>query len=230
VKAVGPDLIHIHWLQFALTQDEPLTRLGIPVTLRMHGFDVTRQTLCALLEKPWVSGVFAFPRQLALLPEPDERVKATPVAFETRLFPPAIEKDRRLVIRTGASLRSKDIGFFFAAAKRLPEFHFLFISVTAKNVETYVDELRDLAATMNSPVKLRFDVPRAETAETIGRAAIHLHTANPQGSANATPLGMPVSIAEGMATGAYTIARASPEFREYVGDARSTPTSTKPNG
>jgi glycosyltransferase involved in cell wall biosynthesis len=122
-------------------------------------------------------------------------------------------------VRAGAALKTKDIGFVFALAKRLPEFRFVYAGITCKNVEPYVEELRALKTQMDSPVALRFDVPRAEIADLIGRAGLYLHTAAAPGGPGATPLGMPVSIAEGMATGAYALARNAPEFRDYIGDA-----------
>jgi glycosyltransferase involved in cell wall biosynthesis len=219
VKAVRPDLIHVHWAGFALQQAEALAKTGLPVTLRMHGFDITADSFRALLDNEWLRGVYAFPAQLALLSGPDARVKTVPAAFDTALFRPGHDKDRRLVVRAGSALKSKDIGFAFALAKRLPEFRFIYAGITCKNVEPYVEELRALKTQMDSPVELRFDVARADIAELIGRAGFYLHTATAPGDPGASPLGMPVSIAESMATGAYVLARNAPEFRDYIGDA-----------
>jgi glycosyltransferase involved in cell wall biosynthesis len=88
VKAARPDLIHVHWAGFALQQAEALAKTGLPVTLRMHGFDVTADSFRALLENQWLRGVYAFPAQLALLRAPDARVRAVPAAFDTALFRP----------------------------------------------------------------------------------------------------------------------------------------------
>ena len=219
VEAVRPDLIHIHWVGFALSQDEALAKFGLPVTLRMHGFDTTADSFRLLMEKPWLRGVYPFPKQVALLSSPDDRVKAVPVAFESALFRPRKDKDRRLVVRASAALPSKDVGFFFELAGRLPEFRFVYAGVTCKNLEHCVGEIKDLHASLQSPADLRFDVPHEEIAELMGSAGIHLHTAVAAGAPNHTPFGQPASIAEGMATGAYTLARACPEFEDYVGDA-----------
>ncbi len=219
VRAVRPDLIQVHWLGFALQQADTLAALGVPITLRMHGFDVTPDAFFAILDKPWIRGVYAFPAQIALLSAHDERAKAVPAAFDSTLFRPGPHKDRRLVVRIGSALKSKDIGFFFDLAKRLPEFRFVYCGVTCKLVEAYAEEVRTLREQTNAPVEVRFDVPREEIAALMGRTGIHLHTACPPGAPHATPLGMPVSIAEGMATGAYTLARNTPEFRDYLDGA-----------
>ena len=95
----------------------------------------------------------------------------------------------------------------------------MFAGVTCKDRESYVDELRAIHREMNSPVELMFDVPREKLAPLVAQAGIHLHTARPPGTKNATAIGMPVSIAESMATGAYVLVRDIPEFAAYVGDA-----------
>ena len=77
----------------------------------------------------------------------------------------------------------------------------MFAGVTCKDRESYVDELRAIHREMNSPVELMFDVPREKLVPLVAQAGIHLHTAQPPGTKNATAIGMPVSIAESMATG-----------------------------
>jgi glycosyltransferase involved in cell wall biosynthesis len=219
VAAAQPDLIHVHWLSFALGQSEALAAVGLPVTLRLHGFDVTADALRAFLDHPWARGVYAFPGQIGLLNAPDGRIRPLPAAFDTKLFRPCKAKDRRLIVRMGSALKSKDIVFFFDLARRLPEFRFVYAGITCKFAEAYAEEIRVLHQRTNSPVEVRFDVPRDEVAALMGRAGIHVHTACPAGAPHATPLGQPVSIAEGMATGAYTLARNAPEFRDYIGCA-----------
>jgi glycosyltransferase involved in cell wall biosynthesis len=219
VREARPDLIHVHWLSVAMSQERELTDLNIPTTLRMHGFDATAEGLYSLLARQWLRSVYAFPTQLSLLVEDDPRVKAVPAVFESSLFRPSKTKERRLVVRAGPAMPSKDLPFFFEMAKRLPDFRFVFAGVTCKFVESYVDELRELRLSMKSPVELMFDLPRPQVADLIGRAGIFLHTIDPHGSEHAHPLGMPVSIAEAMATGAYVLARDAPEFSDYLADA-----------
>jgi glycosyltransferase involved in cell wall biosynthesis len=163
--------------------------------------------------------VYAYPMQLGLLAAPDARVCAVPSAFDTSYFEPATLKDPKLVLRAGSCLPSKDIALFFELAKRLPSHRFVFCGVTCNEFEHYPEELRRIAAEMQSPVELRFDVPRADMATLIGRAGIYLHTIHPPGVPFGAPIGMPISIAEAMATGAYVLVRDLPELVDYVGDA-----------
>ncbi len=218
VEKAQPDLVHVHWLGFALDQDEVLSGLGLPVTVRLHGFDTTRDGLGRLLAKPWLAAIYAFPAQ-ARIAGPDPRVRIVPAAFETALFRPSRSKDRRLIVRAGAALPSKDIPFAFDLAKRLPAFRFVYAGITAKNVERYADELMQMRARMESPIDIQWNLPREDVAALIGRAGVYLHTINPPDAPHAAPLGMPVSIAEAMATGAFVVYRQSPEFDAYVGEA-----------
>lgn len=219
VARVRPDAIHVHWLGYAVAQREALEAIGLPLTLRMHGFDVSPDQLGRLLAMSSLHRVHAFPAQLRLPGGDDPRMRAVPSAFDTSYFGPSDEKDSRLVVRAGACLPSKDIALFFEAAKRCPELRFVFAGVTCNEWEPYVEELRRLREEMQSPVELRFDVPREETAALIGRAGIYLHTIHPPSAKHGAPIGMPISIAEAMATGCYVLVRNQPELVDYVGEA-----------
>ena len=219
VARVRPDAIHVHWLGYAVAQREALEVIGLPLTLRMHGFDVTPDQFAKLLAMACLHRVYAFPAQLRLPGGDDPRLRAVRSAFDTSYFAPAAEKDPYLVVRAGACLPSKDIALFFETAKRCPRHRFVFAGVTCNEWEPYVDELRRLREEMQSPVELRFDVPREETAALIGRAGIYLHTIHPPSAKFGAPIGMPISIAEAMATGCYLLVRNQPELIEYVGEA-----------
>jgi glycosyltransferase involved in cell wall biosynthesis len=219
VREFQPDVLHVHWLGYALSRGADLGALGLPVTLRMHGFDVHETPFRQLLGNDWVHRVYAYPHQLRLLEAPDWRVHGLPAAFDTSYFGPAASKDPRLVVRASSCLPSKQIALFFELAKRLPSHRFVFCGVTCNEWEHYPEELRRMAAGMDSPVELRFDVPREEMAELITRAGIFVHTVHPPREAPGTPIGMPISISEAMATGAYVLVRDEPELVDYVGDA-----------
>jgi len=217
-----PDVIPVHWVSWALSSSEQLAGLGVPVTLRMHGFDVHPDSCNRLLAAPWLHRVYAFPRQLPLLQSPDARVQPVRAAFDTSYFGPSAHKDPKLVVRAGACLPSKDIPLFFELAKRLPSHRFVFAGIKVNVFEHFPEELRRIAAEMESPVELRFDLPREEVAELIGEAGIYLHTIRPPQAEHGAPTGQPISIAEAMATGAWTLVREEPALADYVGEAGAT--------
>lgn len=72
----------------------------------------------------------------------------------------------------------------------------------------------DWNKSLSEPVEIRVNVQHEDVAALSRRAGIYLHTTNP-----AEPFGMPVSISEAMATGAYLIGRRLPAAAAYIGDA-----------
>jgi glycosyltransferase involved in cell wall biosynthesis len=219
VRRARPDVIHVHWLGFATQRATLLGELGVPVTLRLHGFDTNADACRAILDQPWIRAVYAFPHHLDLIGSNDPRLRAVPAAFDTALFRPSTDKNRRLVLRAGAALPSKDPALFFELASRLPDYRFVLAAITCTHEEDCAANYRELHRQMNSRCELMFDVPRDDMVPLMEQAGIYLHTAKPPGTEHGTPIGMPVSIAEAMATGAYVLVRDLPELTSYVGDA-----------
>jgi glycosyltransferase involved in cell wall biosynthesis len=222
VRRMRPDVIHVHWLEFARKRAALLAQLGLPVTVRVHGFDTTAEGCRAILDQPWIRAVYAFPNHLDLVGRNDPRLRAVPAAFDTSLFGPSPNKDRRLVVRAGAALPSKDATLFFELANRLPDYRFVLAGITCTLEQQHAEEYRNIHRQTNSRCELMFDIQHEDIVPLIGQAGIYVHTAKPPGTEHATPIGMPVSIAEAMATGAYVLVRDVPELRAYVGDAGTT--------
>lgn len=222
IAAAKPDVIHVHWVSYGNEHAEALAASGLPVTLRLHGFDTTTEGLRAWLAHDWAKGVYGYPMQIAHAGLTDPRLIAMPVAFDTRLFRPARVKNRRMVIRTAASLPSKDLDLFLEAARRLPDYRFVLAAVTCHLKEDFAYELRAACDNLQAPVELRFDVPRADVAALVAESAFYLHTMHPPGTEDATPVGQPISISEAMATGAYCLVRDVPDLADMVDDAGTT--------
>ncbi len=220
IAACQPDILHVHWLSFAISQSKWLLASGLPLTVRSHGFDVTNETVDAVLALPTLRRAFCFPHQIAHLTG-ESRLVSLASAFDTSLFRPEPDKDRRLVVRTGAALPSKDLDLLFDVAKRLPNHRFVIAVVTSLHKESYVGELTQALRHSGSPAELMVDVPRDRLLPLVERAALYLHTVTPPDRQDATPIGMPISIAEAMATGAHVLVRDLPPLISYVGPAGS---------
>lgn len=217
VANIKPDLIHVHWIGFLRGIEPLLDSLHIPVTLRLHGFDFDPTYLTYILEKSWLKSVYAFPHHVAV---PHAKLKVVNVAFDTKLYSPSfIHKNKKLVARVGACLPSKDIFFFLDLAKVMPNFEFVMALVRCTGMEHYVEEVIAYAEKIGSPAKIYINLSREEAAKIVQDAGIYLHTTAPIGDPYFYPVGMPISIAEAMATGSYVIARKLEEIEHYVGDA-----------
>ena len=219
IDVARPDLVHTHWLNSALSYEGVAAARGIPMTARAHGFDTTPSVIAALLERPAIQRVFLYAHQYAALGRLDPRLTVIRNGFDTDLFAPTLNKDRRLVVRTAAALAPKDPGFFLELAKCLPDHRFVLAVIACNHREGYVGELLEMRSRLNSPVEIKLNLPHAEAAALVARAGIYVHTVLPSGQEGATPIGQPVSIAEAMATGAYVLVRNEPPLVDYVGDA-----------
>jgi glycosyltransferase involved in cell wall biosynthesis len=142
-------------------------------------------------------------------------------AFDTALFHPEPNKDRHLVIRTGAALASKDLELFFDVAKRLPDYRFVLAVVDCLDQKPYMDELVKTWQSSKTSAELMLNVPREKLAPLVHRAGFYLHTITPSDQRGGTPIGMPISIAEAMATGAHVLVRDVAPLNSYFGGVGS---------
>ena len=89
----------------------------------------------------------------------------------------------------------------------------MLLLIRCNHAEAVVDELIEHNKSLGSPVDLRVNVPHDETAALVREAGIFLHTHSP-----GAIYGMPVSVCEAMATGAYVIGRRCAGSEVYIGD------------
>ena len=213
IHAVRPDVVLAHWLHLAAKVYDPVAEAGIPMVVRGHGFDFTSELVQRLATSPSVRRVYLFPHLFERFGGRFSRVRPLVVGFDAERYRPTASKDRRLVVRAGVGIPTKDYVTFLEVARRCPDHRFVLCLVTAHQLEHYVDEVVDLRDRMNAPVEIRVDVAHREVAELVAEAGIYLHTHRGQ-----APFGMPISIAEAMATGSYVLAPELPGCGAYVGD------------
>jgi glycosyltransferase involved in cell wall biosynthesis len=99
-------------------------------------------------------------------------------------------------------------------ARECPDHRFILTLVRCNGMEEFVDTLIEENRSLGDPVDLRVNVPHEEMATLMQEAGIYLHTHSP-----GSRFGMPVSIGEAMATGAYVIGRRCTGSEAYIGDA-----------
>jgi hypothetical protein len=220
IAACRPDILHVHWTNIAIEEGETLRASGLPFTVRGHGFEFNDQAIHQLLSLPGLRRAFIFPHQVADFPT-QRRLTPMAAAFDTTLFRPEPNKDRRLVLRTGSALPSKDLELFFEVAKQLRDHRFVLALVECLNQEPYVDKLVQIWKESNSPAELMFNVPRDQLIPLVHRAGFYLHTATPPDHPGGTPIGMPISIPETMATGAHLLVRNVAPLNSYYGNVGS---------
>lgn len=123
-----------------------------------------------------------------------------------------------MVLRLGAAIpNTKDLELFFKVAKRCPSHRFVMALVFAHKLEDHANKIIALNKSMGNPVDIRVNLDAAEVAELTRQAGILLHTKSAK-----VNFGMPVSIAESMATGTYVLTRDCAAARDYLGKAGAT--------
>lgn len=213
-----PDLLHIHYLVTAQQTFRELF-VDLPITVRAHSFDWDPGRAAAVAGVPNVRAVYAFPhfaRELA----PGGKVVPMPVAYDSELYKPTHQKDRRLALRLASGRRVKGLRDFLEIGNRIPEVRFILGVTPIRGDESYLNELQRENDRLGGRVEVRTGgivggLSRADVVALMSRAGIYVETNDPAGHR----LGMQISIAEAMATGAYVLARNAPTLSEYVGNA-----------
>lgn len=206
-----PQILHVHYLTFDWKVMEAAGRVGIPVTIRGHSFDFSPERARKIANHSIVKKIWLFPHFAKLVAH--SKVASLPVAFSSTLYRPFHAKNRRLVYRTGAGKAGKGLEDFFAIGKHCPDFKFVLTANVVVGEELYLDVLENLA--IGSSVEYIRNILRPETVARMNQAGIYLDTSDPRSHA----FGMPISIAEALATGCYVLARKNPVIADYLGSA-----------
>ncbi len=218
IERFRPDLIHTHWLHFGENYGAQIEQSGLPITVRGHGFEFNAETAVRLCGAKNVAGIYLFPHFARAIGLANGKIKTVPVAFNPDFYFPRPEKDRRLVMRTACALNTKELDTYMRVAQmctRMCANHrFLLVLTRGHKVEWILDEMIELNRNLGSPVEIKVNVQHEELAELMRQTAVYLHTTGTE-----QPYGMPMSIAEAMASGCYVIGRNRPGSSEYIGEA-----------
>ena len=216
VSKIKPDLIHIHWLGLAKRILPLIDDLNIPTTIRAHSFDTTEEAIKFCTKRSFVKKIYCFPQHMDDFN--DAKLEIQNTVFDTKVFKPYKNKNKRLVVRGGAALPSKSLHFFIRLAKELPEFKFILALVKCYDNDDFINELKRLASSISSPVEIRINLPRESYAELVSEAGIYLNTVENK----LMNVGMPISISEAMASGCYIVASNYESMKRYIGESGKT--------
>ncbi len=211
IKGFSPDVIHIHHMT---TSDYYLDNCPKGrVTVRAHSFDWDLDRVKRVAQHPAVRRLFAFPHLAESIPG----VVSLPVAYDTKHYYRSMKKYQS-VVRLSAGLLTKRLEDFLIVGNELhtqADFA-LAINFTPGKEASVSDTLAKLNASLGGHVRILKNLSKDDAAELTRRAAVYMHTYDH----TSHPFGMPISIAEAMATGALVLARSNGVgVHAYMGDA-----------
>jgi hypothetical protein len=205
-----PDLIQVHYLYVGHAEILEAGGAALPVTVRGHSFDYNDDAVRKLLGWPHVRRIYLFPHMAARFPG-EPRIMPVPVGFDSSRYHPHEAKDRSLVLRAATAQPTKGIEDFLRISALCPRHRFVLVANRVD--EKWLPTLRKMVRTIGR-VSLYEDLPNDEAARWTHEAGIYLDTSDARGHT----FGMPISIAESMATGSVAFVRGSQAAADYVGN------------
>ena len=216
VAEFRPDVIHLHWMLWEANVLDFLRRFGKPLTVRVHT-DTSAERLQLYAVHPAVRRIYGYPGDgLRFQFGHPKFVEMAIAVIRPGALP--VEKNCRLVLRA-ASENSRDQTLMVKLARRCPQLEFV-LCIGGSSHQDARETRPLLAAALGDqpPPNLRilWNEPPQQMARWFAQAGIYLHTFLPHKIA-----AMPVSIAEALVNGCYTLVRDQPRLRLMIGTAGS---------
>jgi glycosyltransferase involved in cell wall biosynthesis len=199
-----PDVLFLHWADFAKARLDTLDRLGLPFAVRIHSFDFNPEVAAEIRDHPLCIGVWAYPHHARRVEGAHDLV---PLLTSSDSFP-QIDEERTIVLSASAGLPKKDwptlVGAFAELARRGVDCRIV-VGLTDQH-EDEPEIIRKLIAEAQAPVMLSVDVPHDQVVALLARTAVVVYSKVAGGE-----FGMPRSIIEGMYAGTSVIMPDRPE-------------------
>lgn len=211
IAAVKPNVVHIHYLVYTLQVLKQIPA-AMPITVRGHSFDWSVDGFNRVAEIQNVKKIFLFPH-FAEQVHGHKKAVAMPVAYNSSIHKPAVDKDTKHVVRLAAGLPTKGLIKFFKVARACPDHLFTLVVSTAGGAEEFTQWIKEQKGDLLN-VDVLSDISEAQAIKLNAEAGIYLDTYDPKGHS----FGMPISIAEAMATGSLVLVEDHHDARMYVGN------------
>ncbi len=212
--AFQPDIIHFYWVKMAVKHFES-TSCAI-VTVRDHSFGLDEREISYLLSQSRVRAIFLFPHEM--VQAGSEKLVAVPVAYDSNRYPIAnhVMKQNDMVVCCTAGLPKKSLETFFQTAALCPSHRFVLAVATCTGHSETIHACMDLNRRLGSPAEIRVDVPHADIVPLVLSAGSYLCTQSFQ------KRGMPIAVAEALASGCYILAPRLPWLNDMIADQGAT--------
>jgi glycosyltransferase involved in cell wall biosynthesis len=213
IADVRPDLVYVYYLNIGAHLLEQVRASGVPFAIRAHGYEYSPELLNRLAADRAVSRILVFPH-MAGDAEPSARAKVAvlPTMYNAALYRAGCDHDPRLVVRVASAVPTKNLEQFMRTATLCPKHRFVLaigqgFDFNAKAAETY----KAFNAGLGGPVEIRENLDWPAAACLLAEAGVYMYTPPTHRP------GMPISVAEAMASGCLVVAPDIEGMRAYVG-------------
>jgi hypothetical protein len=208
IAAHDPDVVMVYWTSHAIGELDHLSRTGRPFALRVHSFDFDVGAVMRVSQHPGCVGVWTFPHQAELISGAHVLV---PI-FSTQPAMPQPDGERSVVASVSAGLPKKDWPLLLQAMERLSDLERVVVLARSNGFEDVPDEVARMAARQARPPLVSVNMPRHDVFRLLARTSVLLYTVVPN-----LPLGMPMSVVEGLCAGACVVTPDRPEMQAMCG-------------
>jgi glycosyltransferase involved in cell wall biosynthesis len=209
VQAFKPDIVHGHYLVFARNFAKALDGTNVPLTIRGHSFDFSTARAIDATQIPRIRRIYLFPHFARLVPH--EKIASLPVAYDSTRYFPADQKDPKKVLRLAVGKKGKGLEDVFRVARLCPDHEFTLGIADVNDNPKFFEELEAMNRMSGGRVRLLRNIFWDEAARLTRESGIYLSTSDSGGH----HFGMPVSVAEAMATGSLVLMRDTEGAMEY---------------
>ncbi len=205
-----PDIVHFYWVKMAVKHLDSV--LCPNITIRDHSFGLDAEDRSYLLSQLRVRAIFLFPHEL--MQGQSEKLHPLTVAYDSTRFPTASDavKQTDMVVCCTAGLPKKSLETFIQTAALCPNHRFILAVATCTGHGETVQHCIDLNRRLGSPAEIRVDVPHTDIIPLMQSAGSYLCTQNSQ------KRGMPIAVAEALASGCYILIPQLPWLEAMIAD------------
>jgi glycosyltransferase involved in cell wall biosynthesis len=128
--------------------------------------------------------------------------------FTTHATMPEPAAERTVVASVSAGLPKKDWPLLLETMEQISDLDRVIVLARSNGLEHVPEEVEQMAAAQQRPPAVRINLPRAQVFELLARTSVLLYTVAPN-----LPLGMPMSVIEGLRAGACVVTPDRAEMR-----------------
>lgn len=215
IADVRPDVVHAYYLNIGEHVLEQVRPAGVAYTIRAHGYEYGAELLNRLAADPAVTRILVFPHMAGdARPDLRPKIAVLPTMYDAVRYRAGSGHDRRLVVRVASAVRTKNLEQYMRTARLCPRHRFVLALGQGFDFNfAAAADYKAVNAGMGSPIEIRENLDWPAATRLLGEAGIYMYTPPTHRP------GMPISVAEAMASGCLVLAPDIEGMSAYLGDS-----------